>query len=102
VEPTPDGLVSIEETLTALGERGVATLLVEGGSRVLTSFFRARRVHRIEVEISMLVLGAPGTATLGVLGVETLEHAPTLTNVTVDRLGSSVLVRGDVAEKATS
>ena len=33
---------------------------------------------------------------LGSLGVGALEQAPSLTNVSVERLGDHVLVRGDV------
>lgn len=96
VAPDPDGRVAVESALELLAARGIERLLVEGGSKVVTSFLRARRVDRLSIEIAMRLLGAPGTATLGSLGVGALEHAPSLTNVTVERLGDNVLVRGDV------
>jgi 5-amino-6-(5-phosphoribosylamino)uracil reductase/diaminohydroxyphosphoribosylaminopyrimidine deaminase/5-amino-6-(5-phosphoribosylamino)uracil reductase len=95
-ERDPDGRVSIDGALEVLAERGVERLLVEGGSKVLTSFLRARRVDHLSIEITMRLLGAPGTAMLGALGVGALEQAPSLTNVSVTRLGDNVLVRGDV------
>jgi riboflavin-specific deaminase-like protein len=102
VAATPDGLVSLHGAMDALAARGVERVLVEGGARVLTSFFLARLVHRIEIEIAMCFLGAPGTVALGPLGVSALEHAPELTNVSVDRLGSSLLVRGDVVARGAA
>lgn len=92
----PDGRVSIDGALAILAERGVRSLLVEGGSKVVTSFLRARRVDRMCIEIAMRLLGAPGTPMLGALDVSALAQAPALANVSVERLGDNVLVRGDV------
>jgi riboflavin-specific deaminase-like protein len=92
----PDGRVAIDGALSVLAARGVERLLVEGGSKVVTSFLRAKRVDRMCIEISMRLLGAPGTSMLGALFVGALEDAPTLTNVSVERLGENVLVQGDV------
>ena len=91
-----DGRVSIDGALDVLAQRGIERLLVEGGAKVVTSFLRARRVDHLSIEITMRLLGAPGTAMLGALGVGALEQAPSLTNVSVARLGDNVLVRGDV------
>ena len=96
VERDADGRVAIDGALDVLSARGVERLLVEGGSKVVTSFLRARRVDRLSIEIAMQLLGAPGTPMLGSLGVGALEQAPSLTNVSVERLGDHVLVRGDV------
>jgi len=92
----PDGRVAIDGALSILADRGVERLLVEGGSKVVTSFLRARRVDRMSIEIAMRFLGAPGTPMLGALDVGTLDQAPSLTNVSVERLGENVIVRGDV------
>lgn len=92
----PDGYVAIDGALSLLAARGVERLLVEGGSKVVTSFLRARRVDRMCIEISMRLLGAPGTSMLGALAVGSLDQAPTLANVSVERLGENVLVQGDV------
>jgi riboflavin-specific deaminase-like protein len=91
-----DGRVAIDGALSLLAARGVKRLLVEGGSKVVTSFLRARRVDRMCIEISMRLLGAPGTSMLGALAVGSLEQAPRLANVSVERLGENVLVQGDV------
>lgn len=91
-----DGRVSVEGALAILAERGVERLLVEGGSKVVTSFLRAKRVDRLCIEIAMRLLGAPGTPMVGALDVAALVQAPRLANVVVERLGENVLVRGDV------
>lgn len=92
----PDGLVAIDGALAILAERGVKRLLVEGGSKIVTSFLRAKRVDRMSIEIAMRLLGAPGTPMVGALAIADLDAAPTLANVSVERLGENVIVRGDV------
>jgi 5-amino-6-(5-phosphoribosylamino)uracil reductase/diaminohydroxyphosphoribosylaminopyrimidine deaminase/5-amino-6-(5-phosphoribosylamino)uracil reductase len=96
VGATTDGLVALDEALDALAARGVRRLLVEGGARVVTSFLRARLVDRLHVEIATRILGAPGTVAIGALGVRTLDAAPRLANVSVERCGENMLLRGDV------
>lgn len=85
------GRVSLPAALALVAERGVARLLVEGGSRVLTSFFQARLVEEVELELAPTFLGAPGVPLVGVL-----DHAPALEDMTVEPLGANVLLRGRV------
>lgn len=95
-EPTEAGQVRVDQALAFLREEGVGSLLVEGGARILTSFFRERLVDRLSIETAMIMLGQPATPCLGALGIGVSAAAPTLTNVDVSMLGRNVLVRGDV------
>jgi riboflavin biosynthesis pyrimidine reductase len=82
--------------LGALRGAGIERLLVEGGRAVLTSLFRARAVDRFSVELAPHFLGAPALGLFGELGIDSMEAAPALQNVVVDRLGAHVLLAGDV------
>lgn len=90
------GRVSLPEVLEALGERGVRRVLVEGGATVITAFLLARLATRAEVEVSPVLLGAPATPALRELGIEKLGAALRLERIEVQRLGPSVLLRGDI------
>jgi riboflavin-specific deaminase-like protein len=96
------GRVALREALEMLGARGVRRLLVEGGAKVLTSFLQAGLAERAEIEIAPLWLGAPATPTLCELGVGQLSQALRLDRVEVERLGQSLLVRGDIVYPAGS
>ena len=96
------GCVALPEALDALGARGVRRLLVEGGAKVLTSFLQAGLAARAEIEIAPLWLGAPATEALHELGVARLDQALRLERVEVERLGQSVLLRGDIVYPARS
>jgi riboflavin-specific deaminase-like protein len=93
----PEGRVCLAEALDALSARGVRRLLVEGGARVLTSFLRARLADRAEVEIAPVWLGSEGTPVLGELGVAGMAQALRLERTELERLGASLLLRGDIS-----
>jgi diaminohydroxyphosphoribosylaminopyrimidine deaminase/5-amino-6-(5-phosphoribosylamino)uracil reductase len=86
----------ISAALAALRAAGIERLLVEGGRAVLTSLFRARAVDRFSAELAPHFFGAPALGLLGDLGIGSLDAAPALENVVVDRLGPHVLLAGDV------
>jgi diaminohydroxyphosphoribosylaminopyrimidine deaminase / 5-amino-6-(5-phosphoribosylamino)uracil reductase len=97
VLPERQGHVDLEELVAALGRRGVLTLLVEGGGRVLGSMFDLAMVDRVQAIIAPIIVGgadAP-TAVEGE-GVEQMAHATRLAGVTVTRMGEDIIVEGYV------
>lgn len=83
--------------LGRLGDRGVLSLLVEGGARVLGSFFDAGLVDRVYAYLNPSVIGGEGApmAVAGV-GVASLGERARLSRVGTERLGDDMLVTGDV------
>jgi riboflavin-specific deaminase-like protein len=94
------GRVSLYEVLDALAARGAKRVLVEGGATIITAFLSAQLATCAEVEVSPFLLGAPATPAFRELGVERLGSALRLERVEVERLGQSVLLRGDIAYPA--
>jgi len=71
--------------LAALLERGIATVMVEGGAGVITSFLRERLVDRVVVTVVPVFAG--GYRAVGDLGTTSVAGLPRL-------VGTSVLVAG--------
>lgn len=94
----PDaGRVCLRDLLRRLADRGVLSVLAEGGSGLHASLLEAGLADRVVVLVAPVVLGgeaAPGP--VGGRGVDELGRALRLENVTVRRLGSDVCVEGDV------
>jgi riboflavin-specific deaminase-like protein len=90
------GLVDLRHALRVLAEWGVERLLVEGGSRVLSSFLRERLADEATIEICPRWFGASGLPAVGDIGVPSAEGAPWLDDVRVERAGANVVVRGRV------
>jgi 3,4-dihydroxy 2-butanone 4-phosphate synthase/GTP cyclohydrolase II len=66
----PDRLILLDPLLASLRGRGVTSIMVEGGARVLTSFMRARLVDQVIITVAPLLVG-------GVHAFGKLERDPT-------------------------
>ncbi len=72
--PEPEGRVSLRWALEHLAGLGYASLFVEGGAQVITSFLRQRLVHRLLVVVAPLLIGE-GVQAVGDLEVRSLSEA---------------------------
>ncbi|HZC28109.1 MAG TPA: GTP cyclohydrolase II [Gaiellaceae bacterium] len=89
------GGVDLPAALAALRAFGVRSLLVEGGARVITSFFGERLADRLVVGIAPTIIGA-GIEAVGDLGVARVAESIRLSNRSVHLAGDDVLVAADV------
>ena len=95
VEAGPRG-VDLASGLRTLRELGVASLLVEGGGRVITSFLAEKLVDRVVLGIAPTIMGA-GIDAVGELGVSSVAESIHLTNRSVHKAGDDLLVAADVS-----
>ena len=85
--------VDLVAFLDHLSQRGVKTLLVEGGSTVIWSFLRQRLADELTVFVSSLVLGGHTAPTLaGGPGVRSMQEAFRLKLEKAERLGDGLLL----------
>jgi GTP cyclohydrolase II len=94
VTGSPDGL-RIPDVLRLLRSLGVASLLVEGGGRVITSMLQAGAVDRVVVSVAPTIIGA-GVDAVGPLGVSRVSQGIRLRNRSVYVAGDDVLLGFDV------
>ena len=87
------GRVDLVALLAALHERGVGSVMVEGGARLITALLRARLVDRLAVCIAPKILGA-GIEAIGDLGVSDLARALLLCDRRVTAYGADLVIVG--------
>jgi len=81
--------------LADLYQRGVRSVLVEGGGEIHASFVAAGLYDQVKVDCAPLLIGGKGApAPLGGLGVEALDKAPRLEGLKVQRRGGDLLILG--------
>jgi diaminohydroxyphosphoribosylaminopyrimidine deaminase/5-amino-6-(5-phosphoribosylamino)uracil reductase len=83
--------LNLKDLLVKLGRMGIVTLLVEGGSGVLTSFLRQKLVDRIIVCVAPILIG-DGIPAFGGLGVEMVDESVGLEDVEWKRSGPDMIV----------
>jgi diaminohydroxyphosphoribosylaminopyrimidine deaminase/5-amino-6-(5-phosphoribosylamino)uracil reductase len=95
VLPAQEGRIQWKVLLSKLGQRGIASLLIEGGAEVNASVLRAGVVDRVLFFLAPRLLG--GRAAIGVIGGMSparLSDALRVKKLTLSRVGPDILVEG--------
>lgn len=90
------GRTDVALALQQLYERGITSLLLEGGGTLAWSFFEARAVDKVAVFIGPKLVGGGGASPLAGLGVSRMDEAITLAGVTTQQIEDDFLVSGTV------
>ena len=94
-DPANGGRVSLPALLDWLGsERGVVSLLVEGGGEVLGSFFDQRLVNKLTAVVAPMIIGGGAQAAVRGRGAERMRDVLRLNRMSVEQLGADLLVTG--------
>ena len=93
VPRTADGGLDLGLVLDRLFAVSIRSVLVEGGSRVFTSFVKAGLFQKISIFTAPLFIGE-GQAALGDLGLRSISGARRLCRVSYARIGDQMLIRG--------
>lgn len=88
-----NGGIDLVALLQLLGREGITSLMVEGGAQVITSFLNYRLVDQLIVTIAPVLVG--GVRVLDVQNLPRPGGLPRLSNVTYQRLGVDLVVRGE-------
>ncbi|HSF15963.1 MAG TPA: dihydrofolate reductase family protein [Vicinamibacteria bacterium] len=86
-----NGWVNLEALAGCLADLGVAHVLVEGGSRILTSFLKARLVDYVVVTVSPQFVGG-----VAALARNELSPFPRLRSWRTERIGDDLVVAGEL------
>lgn len=87
------GGLDIAEALTLLRNRGIETLLVEGGGTLAASFLRLGVVDRIDWFRAPIILGGDGRSAIGELGIDAMQNVFKLPRVHLSELGDDIYER---------
>jgi diaminohydroxyphosphoribosylaminopyrimidine deaminase/5-amino-6-(5-phosphoribosylamino)uracil reductase len=87
-----DGRVDLEALCRYLGERGVASVLVEGGATLSATLLRRCLVDKVLLFVAPKIIGGDGISVVGPCGVETMEQVINLRDMVSQPLGNDVLL----------
>jgi diaminohydroxyphosphoribosylaminopyrimidine deaminase / 5-amino-6-(5-phosphoribosylamino)uracil reductase len=91
--PDQDGRLSIRDLLTHLGQKGITSLLVEGGAEVYGSFLQEKQVNKLVLFIAPLLIGGrQAKGMIGGTGANLVTEAVRLQRMKVSRLAGDILV----------
>jgi len=90
-----EGRVDLIALLAELHQRGVGSVLVEGGAQMITALLRERLVDRLVVCVAPKILGT-GIEAVGDLGIRELARSLTVTDTSVTPYGADLVFDGRV------
>ncbi|MCJ7578607.1 MAG: dihydrofolate reductase family protein, partial [candidate division Zixibacteria bacterium] len=93
VKKHKDGKVDLVQLLKKAGENQIASLLVEGGSKVFTSFLKEKLVDKIYYFLSPKILGK-GLDSFDDLGIKEISDSITLRDCEIKRFNNDLLIIG--------
>ena len=90
-----DGRVDLKAFLSKLGEIGVMSLLVEGGSQINGAFFDENLIDKILLFLSPRLMGdSQALGIFGGRGVEHLRESASVKELSVKKVGGDILIEG--------
>jgi riboflavin-specific deaminase-like protein len=84
--------VPLPEALRQLSTRGIRSLMVEGGARIITAFLRARLADAVVMTVAPRLIG--GYKAVGSLASLSVEELPYIKPLHHGRLGDDIIVWG--------
>ena len=98
--PSEEGYVNLKSLMKRLGEKGIDSVLLEGGSHLHESALRAGIVQHIQIYIASKIFGGVSAKTaVGGLGVAEVEEAYQLTEPEIRHYGSDILLDYDIIKQ---
>ena len=93
--PPGYGGIDLVMLIDELGTRGIGTLIVEGGSRLLGSLFDLDLIDKVNAYIAPVIIGGEDApAPVGASGHDKLSQAPRLERITTEQLSPDTLITG--------
>ncbi len=89
-----DGHVNLKAALEALHERGIRSLMVEGGAAVITAFLRAHLADAVVLTVAPVFIG--GYNAIGRLGEQDRSSFPHITPLHSQQLEDELIVWGSL------
>ena len=94
--PSKQNVIAMRRVLRCLGQRGVMSVLIEGGASVAAAALAARAVDRLLIFYAPMLIGGDGRAMIGPLGTRRLQQAVQLGTLQVKRFAGDLLVATEV------
>ena len=92
--PLKAGWVDLDAMVTLLGERGITSLLMEGGARLAASAIRDDIVDKVLFFYAPKILGGEGVPMFAGQGPDLMGESLTLQDVAMTPVGEDILVSG--------
>lgn len=98
--PLKNGRVDLNFLMTKIGEAGIDSILLEGGSTLNFSCLQEKIVDKVMCFIAPIILGGEkATTSVGGSGIKLLSEAARVSNIKLKNIGQDILIEGYIKEE---
>jgi len=98
--PAKDGRTDLKALMRVLGERGIDSILLEGGATLNFSALEAHIVDKVQVYVAPKLIGGETAKTpVGGEGIEKLSQAFSVIELKASTVGEDILLEGYLSKK---
>ena len=91
-----DKRVDLKKLFTKLGKRNISSVLVEGGSAIITSIMKSKLTDRMVIVIAPKIVGK-GIEAVGDLNIQSMDESLRIAYKKIRRLGDDLIIDGRLA-----
>lgn len=95
IDADKQGHVDLNKLLSILAGKDIASLLVEGGSAIITAFLKEKLTDRVVIIIAPKIIGS-GRDAIGDLAVRTMDDAMIIARKKLLRKGNDLIFIGEI------
>ncbi|MCP4269511.1 MAG: bifunctional diaminohydroxyphosphoribosylaminopyrimidine deaminase/5-amino-6-(5-phosphoribosylamino)uracil reductase RibD [Candidatus Brocadiaceae bacterium] len=99
VKKERNGRVSLADLLKELGKREIMSVLVEGGSEIITSLLKGNLVDKMIIPISPKIIGG-GMEAIGDLNIKKIKNAIKFSSFKTMKKGDDIIFEGAILKEA--
>jgi len=100
ITPLKNNKVDLNYLMKALGEKGIDSILIEGGSELNFSAIEAGIVDKVNAFIAPKIIGGNMAKTpIGGQGIELMKNALILNNIDIQRFGDDLMIEGYIRKE---
>lgn len=85
--------LDLKDVLEKLGEKGIISVLVEGGGKIFTEFIKQKLADKVYIFIAPKILGK-GIASIGDVGIRSIREIINLKEISIQNFGDDVMITG--------
>ena len=96
VTASENGRVDLNDLMKILGERGIDSILLEGGSQLNFSAIKAGIVDEVHTYIAPKIFGGNASTPVGGEGIESIADAVILNPINITKFDDDIFIESEV------
>jgi len=96
IEKDETGKIDLKELLYQLGDKGIISVMAEGGGKLTTSLIEKRLVDRLYIFLTPKLIGEDGISWFQIKGINSVSKTIKLKEIKYKKIDDDLLIKGEI------